>query len=306
MRKEPIPTHDLYDKLGEVISFDFQLMEEKQHYDSTLPHRHSYYEIFLFLKGGGTHEIDFISHPIEPNALNFISPGQVHLVQRAPKSHGYVILFSRDFFHLGLQNKDILYDMPFFNNNTAKPVVNIPNSELNLFKDIFNKIQNEYLTKSISPDKDEIIRSYLNALLIYSRRLFQLAKTDTPIPGTGGSPHEMFSISRGELIRKFRILIEKKFMHEHRVSEYAGILSVSANHLNDTVQKMLGKSASELIHERIILEAKRLLYHSEQNINEIAFELNFDDPSYFTRFFKNQVGTAPGSFRDQIRKKYQI
>jgi len=294
VKKPPIPTHDLYDKLGDIIPFDFQLMEERQQYDSREPHRHSYYEIFIFIKGGGTHEIDFVDLPIESNSVHFISPGQVHLVKRALNSHGYVIEFSREFFHLGTQNKELLYELPFFNNYVEKPLIHIPKPDLDLFKDLFLKIQEEFGSKS--PDKDEMIRSYLNALLIYCNRIFiKDKKNESQAPSAGS-----------ELVKKFRTLIEKKFMHEHSVSEYSKLLAVTPNHLNENVQKQMGKSASEFIHDRLILEAKRLLYHSEQSVNEIAYELNFEDPSYFSKFFKKHTEASPVEYRSKIREKYQI
>ncbi|MBK6643621.1 MAG: AraC family transcriptional regulator [Bacteroidetes bacterium] len=89
------------------------------------------------------------------------------------------------------------------------------------------------------------------------------------------------------------------------MSEYAQLLNITAGHLNDTIHKDLGKTAGELIHDRIILEAKRLLYHSENSIKEIATELNYKDPSYFGRFLKTHSGSTPDQFRKAIREKYQ-
>ena len=105
-------------------------------------------------------------------------------------------------------------------------------------------------------------------------------------------------------MRKFRLLIEKNFVEMKSVSGYADLLHISSGHLNDTVNEATGKTASDLIHDRIILEAKRLLYHSEKTVKEIGYALNSDDPSHFAKFFKNHSGSTPEAFRQQIRERY--
>ena len=99
--------------------------------------------------------------------------------------------------------------------------------------------------------------------------------------------------------------MEQNFRQMKSVAEYAEILNITSGHLNDTVQKEIGKTTSEIIHERIILEAKRLLYHSPKSVKEIAYELLYDDPSYFARFFKTHTQLTPEQFRKRIREKYQ-
>jgi len=289
MKSNPIPTHEFYDTLERSIPFDFIPLKRKNNYDSSRHHRHAYYEVFFFINGGGTHEIDFEIFPIKSNALHFVSPGQIHLVKRAVNSNGYVLLFSREFYHLGISKTDILYDMPFLNNNTKKPIVNLASPEIDFFKNMFEKTGEEY--SSSHADKEEILRSFLNIILIRAKRLFNDTGTNTP-----HSAHE--------LVDKFRIAVEKNFMHLHKVSGYAEMLCISAGHLNDVISKVSGKSASDFIHERLMLEAKRLLLHSDETISGIAYILHFEDASYFTRFFHNQMGITPGEFRKKIREKY--
>ena len=243
------------------------------------------------MKGGGAHEIDFEEFPIESNSLHFVSPGQTHLVKRALNSNGYVILFSREFYHLGIKDKDVLYELPFLNNNSVKPIVQLPDTEIDFFNDMIQKIHAECI--STNPNKEEILRSYLHILLIHAKRLFNKSETNRA------------QSSYHELVQKFKIAVEKNFMNIHKAGEYAGMLCVSPGHLNDTVQKAIGKSATDTIQERLILEAKRMLFHSDESVNEVAFTLNFEDASYFTRFFGKHVGVSPSEFRTQIREKYQ-
>jgi AraC-like DNA-binding protein len=106
-------------------------------------------------------------------------------------------------------------------------------------------------------------------------------------------------------VNKLRALVEKHYTTVHAPGEYAEMLCVSQNHLNSTVRKMLDKTIGDLVHERIILEAQRLLFNTELSVKEIAFGLNYDDPSYFTRFFRKHTGLSPQEFRESARKKHQ-
>ncbi len=245
----------------------------------------------MFLKGGGTHEIDFETFAVENNSIHFISPGQIHLLNRDAKSKGYVILFSREFYHLGNRNIDALYDLLFLNKNSLNPTIKIPDNLLSVFITQIQHIQSEF--NSSNPDKLELLYTYLQVLLIQSKRLF-LSQSDA-LPRNPGT----------EMLQRFKVSVEKNFTHTHKVSSYADMLCVTPSHLNDVIQESAGISASQLIHERLILEAKRMLFHSNESISQIASSLSFEDSSYFTRFFKKHSGMPPGDFRINIRKKYQ-
>ncbi|MES2764186.1 MAG: helix-turn-helix domain-containing protein [Bacteroidota bacterium] len=286
-----IPTHELPEEKEIDVPFDFQELEEKGAHGGVSHHRHDYYELFLFLKGGGTHEIDFETFAIEDNSIHFISPGQIHLLNRDKKSKGYVVLFSREFYHLGNRNIDALYDLLFLNKNNLNPTIRIPKSLLPLFINQIQNIETEF--SSSNADKPELLYTYLQVLLIQSKRLFLLQSEVLP-----GNPST-------EMLQRFRVAVEKNFRTIHKVSAYADLLCVTPSHLNDVIQESAGISASQLIHDRLILEAKRMLFHSDESISQIANALSFEDSSYFTRFFKKQSGMPPGDFRINIRKKYQ-
>jgi AraC-like DNA-binding protein len=103
----------------------------------------------------------------------------------------------------------------------------------------------------------------------------------------------------------FQKLIDKHFNQNKSVSFYAGELNITPNYLNMLCKKQFGRSAGEMITSRLILEAKRLLYHTDSDISQIAFDLGYEDPSYFTRTFKKVEKRTPTEFRDEIYKKYQ-
>jgi AraC family transcriptional regulator, transcriptional activator of pobA len=294
MPKETIiPIYDLYKTLDSSMGFEFCKLEEAYNpYDATLPHRHNYYEILFFNESGGNHEIDFISYPVHENSLHFISPEQVHLLRRNKNTTGYVISFSKDFCYEETAGTTFIDYFPFFNNSFSSPVVRLISEEqVKGISDIISKIQTEYF--SHNEDKAKILSSYLSILLVLAKRLYvpqNLSGKILPV--------------RSELTQKFKTAVEKYFIKVKSVNEYAKLLNITSGHLNDTVHHDIGKTASEVIHERIILEAKRFLYRSEKSIKEIAYALGYEDPSYFIKFFKTHTEVTPEYFRKHIREKY--
>ena len=278
---------------GDSLEHPFRLVEITQFdggsYDYSRPHRHNYYEIVYFRHGRGEHDIDFTSFSIEAPCLHFVSPGQVHQVRRDADSDGWAILFTDDFYYLNLINRDILHDIPLLNQNHPRPIINLnPAANEEIVRTI-NGIRHEL--ENMNPYCDDAIRSLLNLLLITSRRLFEDSE--------GISVEET---SNSRLQRKLRRMIERNFYAMHEVSAYAYSLYVTPKYLNDVVKRITGKTVSSLIQERILLEAKRLLAHSNDPIKDIASALGFDDRSYFSRFFRDRVGKAPGLFRKQFEE----
>jgi AraC-like DNA-binding protein len=294
MKNKSIPTHDIYKKLESDLQFEcWTLQEVPTSYNFTQPHRHNYYEIIFFNTDGGIQEIDFQQYPVKKNTLHFLSPDQVHLLELDESADGYVVSFTREFFALNSVNETTLDEYPFFNHSGSTPVLSFENKEQQ--KTIYEwilKMKNEFMAEG--EDKANLLRSYLNIFLIELRRMFDPANSQSAETS-----------AKHDLVRKYKRMIEKNFMQIKSVSEYAGMLNISSGHLNDTVNHITGKTASELIHERVLLESKRLLYHSSKSVKEIAHHLNFDDPSYFAKFFKNHANLTPDSFRQQIREKHQ-
>ena len=285
-----IPIHDFTKDDLTSIPFDILPLDKKEEYDTSVPHRHNYYEIFLFINGGGTHQIDFEVIPIESKSIHFVSPGQIHQVKRELNSYGYCLFFSRDFYHLNFndQDNDVLFDMPFLNNNAAKPVINLTSDDFGFFNDLLLKIHYEY--EEDCNLKESILRSYLNILFLKSKSTHDKYNLDTNLIKRNGVV---------PLAHRFKILIEKRFKDLHLVREYADLLSTTSHCLNEETKKFTGKNASDLISDRMVLEIKRLLLYSDHSNKEIAFFMNYDDPAYFSRFCKKKLGCSPSEFRDK-------
>ena len=283
---EDIAFH-VYEVKGKVIQ------NREYPHKTEQPHRHAYYEICIFVNGAGSHMIDFKTFDIKCQSIHFLTPGQVHRISREENYHGFLLVFSREFYSLGIQDEDLLMTLPFFNNNTSEPILNLDEEEFEEALDIIEHLRRDY--KRDNEIREDVLRSYLHIFLLKCRYFFNKKYIDKDIINDPAFLK----------VNKFRELVEKKFRKIHLVKEYADLLNESPAHLNKVVKSITGENASEFIIKRIVLEAKRLLIYTDLSNKEISFKMNYDDPSYFSRLFRKKVGTSPSDFRTQMKKKYQ-
>lgn len=287
-----IPLHDFSRDDHYTIPFQIKRLKATPGYDPRLPHRHNFYQIFYFVKGGGSMEVDYESIAIQDNSIYFISPGQIHQLNHSGKAEGYVIYFSREFYSLSPIDNENLLDLPYLNNNVSLPFINLEvDKELEIHQ-LCKWMYNEFNKKD--KNSKPILWSYLYLILLRSKQYY------VPVKGEKRS----FYKASGVLL-KFKRLIEENFKVKQSVQDYIDYLNISAELLNDECKTVLGKNASELISDRVVLEAKRLLIYSELSNKEIAFFLSFNDPSYFSRFFKKKTGSTPKDFRKVLVERYQ-
>ncbi|HEY0734006.1 MAG TPA: helix-turn-helix domain-containing protein [Herpetosiphonaceae bacterium] len=254
------------------------------------PHRHRFYEIIWVQDGSGLHTIDFQDHPIGPRSLFLLSPGQVHAVRIDAPLAGFLILFTADFLGLDATQPRLLAALPFFRAGLVNPVLTLTASEAANLQHCIEHLEAEFGT--MAPARPEMLRAYLQILVLTISRLVsarQPAATSAPTP----------------VQQQFDQLIEQHYRRTMRVADYADMLALTPGHLNDLVKDASGQTASARIAERVMLEARRLLAHSDRQVAQIAADLGFDDPAYFGRFFRRHTGKTPGQFRAAIREKYQ-
>jgi AraC family transcriptional activator of pobA len=255
----------------------------EKHQNLSLPHKHTFYHVVLFTKGGGTHSIDFKSFPVKPYQIYFMAPGQVHRWNFEGPVDGYIINFSASFFQSFLLRPDYLDSFPFFTGNIDDEVINLSNiaqaTVINLFEQL--------ILESTQPNKMgmDIIR----ALML---QLFILVARESPNSSLATMPNYNYT-----LLQSFRKLTDMNFATLKLPKDYAALLYITPNHLNALCNDLLGISAGEVIRNRVILEAKRLLVNLDLTITAIADKLNFTDNSYFTKFFKKYTGLTPEEFR---------
>jgi AraC-like DNA-binding protein len=152
--------------------------------------------------------------------------------------------------------------------------------------------------KDNKPQKGLILKNLLNAFIICAGRLVN-CKNEIVVHNVVNMDY-----SQNRIVRQFKSLIDENFVNSTQVTQYADMLYVTPGHLNDLIKTVTGKTAKQIIDERRILEAKRLLFWGEHSVKEIAGRLNFEDDAYFNRFFKKHTGNTPALFQKQIREKY--
>ncbi|MBL7913672.1 MAG: helix-turn-helix domain-containing protein [Bacteroidia bacterium] len=279
-----IPTYDIPESERKVTPFQILQLHNYKGYASNIPHRHNYFELFLFEKGSGVHEIDFIETEIKPLSVHVVCPGQVHYLRRSPDSAGIVIIFTKDFYFLPQQMNPVVDEFPFLTgigNTTIEPGEVVFNSLLEIVQLMKKELNGEGV------DSSQILRNYLSIILLQLKRAYSVS-TDV-ISDSRSKNYQVFE--------QFRKLLDVNYITVRLVKQYADMLHVSPENLNALSKQVAGKTASALIDERVILEAKRLLLFSENSVKEVAYFLEFNDPSYFNKYFKKITGLTPESYR---------
>jgi AraC-like DNA-binding protein len=239
-------------------------------------HRHDFYELVFFTKGNGTHSIDFSNYKVEPNLIYFLSPGQIHEM-KSQECQGYVIALSKELFN-HIQTAENISFSQLFHHPQNKCSINISTKHISTFHNLIKLLENE-TAKTIQ--NQNLIRNYMSALLISCLECSHLSKFN----------------KINDRITRLRIEINESFITERSGTYYAQKICISLKHLNDLSKEALGKTVSQLIHERIILEAKREISYTDKSIKELAYKLGFKDPGYFNRFFKRFTEMTPDEFR---------
>ena len=251
------------------------------------PHRHDHFALFFVTKGHGDHLIDFQDYELKAGRIFLIAPGQVHAWSSFDGVGGFVMLFTKDFFTLTLQYKELRAYL-FFNNVYRHAYLDLDKQEEKQLKNLMDSIEKEYL--HLRAYSQNIIRSYINIVLFELTAIYEKA-----IPSS--DKQKAVDVK----LREFEILIEKSFKKLHLVSDYSDMLHITPNYLNAICKERKGKPAGEVIRDRIMLESKRLLTHSDKTANQIAYDLGFEDNSYFGRFFRKYSGLTPMAFRESQR-----
>jgi AraC family transcriptional regulator, transcriptional activator of pobA len=287
MAKVSIPVYDICtidQRTQKDLLIDrFGIYLEKHYHNLHHPHRHSFYHLVLFTKGKGTHTIDFEKFPVKPYQIYFMIPGQVHSWHFENGVDGFIVHFNESLFTTFLQNSHYLERFPFFRGNSEDGVCQLPASAHQRVVHLFEEMLEEI--KENNEQRLDVIRLKLLELFITVDRGCHYKKAQA-IPQ-----------QKMQLLKSFQHLIDKHFRTIKLPKEYAELLYVTPNHLNALCQDLLGKTAGDLIRDRVLLEAKRLLTNADLTVTEIAYELNFQDNSYFNRFFKKNVGMTPDDFR---------
>lgn len=253
------------------------------------PHVHDFFQVF-WVEGRTTLMHDFREYRLKGKTVVFVNPGQVHSLRRNPEMRGVQASFTQEFFDHRSPPPSKLIDLPFFFEPEAVPCLPVPDTDDHRIERVFAEMQREY--DLARPQAADALRSLLQLLFVRVSRLFAEVH---PSPGVSKA---------AQVARRFLVAVEHHFREDWSVADYARELHLTANHLNDTVREQTGHTAGDIIRRRKLLDAQRLLLHSDLNVAEIAYQLGFPDPSYFSRFFRRMAQRTPAAFREEIREKY--
>ncbi len=272
-------------------SFDFQIQRfedaVKIFGGSIPPNRFSHFYIAIVTNGQGTKSVGLTEFKVIPNTLIFIPSGTIHYSHSfTADTKGFILSFSTHYLLANHSNKNLLNELAFFQTE-SQPFLYLTDTDKEILLDNFQNIASEYL--NYKENKDDLLRLYILELLIKTERIYK--KQISQI--------ENQKDTQTRLVKEFKGLLKKYFLHEKSVSFYAQQLAIHPNHLNATIKSAVGKTCSELIHDRIILEAKCLLHSTELSVKEIAAYLSFEDSSYFSKYFKKLTDESPVDYRNK-------
>jgi len=246
-------------------------------------HRHSFYHLVYFSSGKGSHSIDFTRFPVEAGQVYFMTPGQVHSWNFEGVPKGYVVNFSESFLKSFLLDANYLDRFSFFSGNAMDSVVRLTGPVREKVAGLLGEMAEDY-RGSASAD---LLRAQLVQLFLWVQSGIASGRPALPAAVT----------QKQQVMGSFRKLLDQNYKTMRLPSDYAAMLFVTPNHLNVLSRDLLGRSAGEVIRDRVLLEAKRLLTNAGMTAAQIADELNFQDNSYFNRFFKKYEGVTPEEFR---------
>jgi AraC family transcriptional regulator, transcriptional activator of pobA len=256
------------------------------------PHKHHFYELFLVMEGAATQMVDYQEYTLSQNTFFLISQGQLHFFEKRNRENlkGYRLMFTEAFFQMNQLDNQFLFELIHLDNVYQNPFVALsPTSNAFIFA-YFDLLFQEYQRTNTY---DRALQSLLFLLLTEVHRLFE-----KPFP-TDATKHQ------AAIFKQFITLLETHFSQKWTASNYADALFISPRHLNRTIQNITNQSLTQVIQNRCVLEAKRLLTFTDLTVGQIAEGLGFEDAAYFARFFRKSTAVSPTDFKQNLSKKYR-
>lgn len=270
------------------LAFKVFSFNNNSHYDHI--QRLNYYSLIWIKNGKGTAKADFSEYDFIQNTLFAFSPYQPFMFQTDEQIQGIVINFHPDFFCIHKHHQEVACNGVLFNNIYNPPFVTVDENANSTFKMLLEQITVEMQNPALA--QYELLVSYLKIFLITASRLKAEQQTEIQInPAENKEPF---------ILQNLKNDIETHFKTKHSASDYADLLNISAKALAKLTKTHFNKTLTDLISERIVIEAKRELYLTNKAVKEIAYELGYIDEYYFSRFFKNNADISPQAYRDTV------
>lgn len=272
--------------------FSFFTINSRQKKHQYEPHRHNFYEVIFYRKVNGFQLIDFEEFEVRNDTWTFLSPGQVHQFHTG-EMEGVILTFSAHFLLRSPEDRSFIRNNLLFHHPEYHPSFTVNGADGAVMQSILDLMEKEYHRENSSPD---ILHGYLRLLLENADRAFRSSRMAVAV-------HTPRLLNR---TRQIIALVEKNYHRHHNVTFYAEAMRLTPKRANEISKEGTGRTIMSLVHRRITLEAKRMIGYSDKSIKEISFSLGFEDPAYFSRFFKKNTGESPEVFRSKCSNSTRV
>lgn len=271
------------------LSFNIEELNHRPPYDDSVMHRHDYYEIYLFEKIEGEHKIEFESYQLKSESVSVLFPRQFHNISIAPDSKGLVIMFTEEMFCSEMLRQELrayFMDLQFKLNNLKL--------DAGQYKEISFLVGMIHdLFKDLNIIRKEQIRHIIKVILL---KLMDISKFSILTKRESTEANEFL---------EFLNMVDNQYKDVRFVADYSTALDMSSKKLNVLSKKYRGQTALQVVHDRIFLEAKRLLAFSGLTHKEITYDLKFDSPSAFNKFIHSKSGYSPSDLQTRLTHIYK-
>lgn len=240
----------------------------------------------IFIPKEASIQVDFQKIKFLTDALLFINPNVV--INPCKIISGQLLHFNRDFYCVEIHDHEVACDGVLYNNVFEIPFINLNEDQSYDIRKIIGEINSELINDD--SNSEEMLRTLLKMIILKSTRIWKQQHHFT----------EQDQKTEVHFLRKFSKLVELHYKTLHTVADYADLLYITPKNLSKKIGLISKESPNEIIKNRIILESKRLLAHTNMTVKEVAYALNYEDDAYFIRFFTKNTGISPLSFRRQF------
>jgi AraC-like DNA-binding protein len=283
MRSDSLPTYTLQDGDQLEVAIAYRSMEQiwdDHDGQPDEPHRHSYFTLVLVEKARGEHRIDFQSIELSDHQVFLLKPGQVHQLITNERPSGHVLVFQQQFTLEQAITCKLANPRP-----TGDACIQLSVERFHAIATYIQHIAEELEKQDVFFEAS--VGAWLKLIFV---ELDRFIETTEPNPHETHAGHSVY--------QQFFDALEKHYTELHKVNEYAQLMHLSASYLQEAISAQTGKSVKTHIQEKLALEAKRKLLFSDISGKELAFDLGFDDPAHFSKFFKKQTGFSITAFKE--------
>lgn len=269
------------------LAFKLFSFSDNNHFDHL--QRNNFYSLIWIKNGDGLLKVDFSEYLFQENTIFAFAPYQPFLLSTSKKIEGIAIQFHSDFYCIHKNPQETNCDKVLFNNIYQEPFINIDKSDEDKISQLIDQLLIELQHKD--SNSQELLIPILKIFIVTISRIKSLQHTNEP---------KFVETETPFVLRNLKNAIEENYKEKHSASDYASLLNISPNALAKLVKTHFNKTLTDIITERIIIEAKRELYMTSNAVKEIAWLLGYSDEFYFSRLFKTNTGISPQTYRDTV------